>query len=407
MRPLLALLIALGACADAELPSEAFLPDDDDVAVGDDDDAGPDDDDSGPDDDDSAPDDDDDTAVEELALIGTWLDEWTTFHVITGEQWRSGTAPNDSVYVISQYDNDAGWLVAENGERNAFNPGAWSRFDWTWVDDQLYYCTTAFDAATEQAALDTAAAEATDPTASGCGGFAWTSMNADQGPLGINGVYTDPWGTFHVVLQDVWHQGGLGSNRYTVTQYDNAEGWAVAQNHADNEYNATLWSKFDFVFQGDAWWYCQSAFDAPDEETALATVASNATDPATAGCGGFAWTNLGTDEGFSSLRGSFTDEWTVQHTITWDTWTQGTDEYLLSMWSREDNWSVARNGAGNAFNPGLYSKFHWTSLDDALYYCQTAFDAASAAEALATVAPDASNPSADGCGGFAWTNLTP
>ncbi len=372
--------------------------DDDDstVAAADDDDD---------DDDDSAPADDDDAVPGPLELIGSYLDGWGSFHVVTAETWHTGLAPTDSVYLISQYDNDAGWVVAQNGEDNAFFPEAWSRFDWTTVDGQLYFCTTAYDAGTEQAALDADAPDATDPSASGCCGFSWTAMNADQGPLAVNGIYNDGWGTFHAVLQDVWHQGGLNVNRYTLSQYDNDAGYAIAENHADNEFSGGLWSRFDFTSADGAWWYCQSAYDAADEAAALATVAADPADPANAGCGGFSWTSLGADEGFTSLRGTFDDEWGTVHTVTWDQWDQDTNEYFLTIWDTQ--WAVARNGDSNAFNPGLWSKLHWTTFDDATYYCQTAFDATDVATALAAPDPDYDDLGGAGCGGFAWTNLTP
>ena len=41
------------------------------------------------------------------------------------------------------------------------------------VADKLWYCQTAYAAESEEAALATEAADATNPAEEGCGGFSW------------------------------------------------------------------------------------------------------------------------------------------------------------------------------------------------------------------------------------------
>ena len=60
--------------------------------------------------------------------------------------------------------------------------------------------------------------------------------------------------------------------------------------------------------------------------------------------------------------------------------------------------------AANAYNPDLWSHFQWVYADDALYYCQSAYDAADAETAAQTTAD--SDDLATGCGGFSWSTLT-
>jgi hypothetical protein len=113
-------------------------------------------------------------------------------------------------------------------------------------------------------------------------------------PLGLIGSYTDAWGTAHEISAASWTQTYPGSAPmvFHVAQFDNAAGWVVAQNDAANEFSAGLWSRFDWLRDGDALWYCQSAYDAASEEAAVAAPAADRADPASSGCGGFGWTNL-------------------------------------------------------------------------------------------------------------------
>jgi len=145
---------------------------DDDDTTGDDDSAAGDDDTTG--DDDSAGDDDDDSApVWQLAIAGTWADSWGADHTITDTTW----VQTWGTYNISQFDNSAQVVIAENDFGNSSGAGLWSRFDWHWdANSLLWYCQTCYDCADEAGALATAAADSSDPAIVGCGGFSWTSM---------------------------------------------------------------------------------------------------------------------------------------------------------------------------------------------------------------------------------------
>jgi hypothetical protein len=107
-----------------------------------------------------------------LAISGDYDDNWGGSHSINAFSWTSGS----SSYDISQYDNDAGWIVAQNGSTNSWNAGLWSKFEWTMDSNQvLYYCQSAYDAASETVAM-AAAADANDLTG-GCGGFGWSILS--------------------------------------------------------------------------------------------------------------------------------------------------------------------------------------------------------------------------------------
>ena len=69
---------------------------------------------------------------------------------------------------------------------------------------------------------------------------------------------------------------------------------------------------------------------------------------------------------------------------------------------------MGQNDAANTYNPGLYSRYDWTTDDSGqLWFCTTAYDAATEEDALNATAPDASDPATGGCSSFPWSSLTP
>eukprot|EP00479_Gromia_sphaerica_P005848 TRINITY_DN16952_c0_g1_i1.p1 TRINITY_DN16952_c0_g1~~TRINITY_DN16952_c0_g1_i1.p1 ORF type:complete len:149 (-),score=7.62 TRINITY_DN16952_c0_g1_i1:183-629(-) len=102
-------------------------------------------------------------------------------HVITETQWLSGSY---ACYEISQVFNALEFLVAQNCDGNSYNPGKWSRFDWTVNNGYLFYCQSAYDADTESEALNTRRADSTDPAYNGCGILqmtSWTKLCTSNG----------------------------------------------------------------------------------------------------------------------------------------------------------------------------------------------------------------------------------
>lgn len=135
---------------------------DDEVADDGTDDTGTDDtgtDDTGTDTGDDAPD-----------IVGEYTDEFGDTHTIDAATWTNAAG----VFHIDQWDDTEMWLVAQNDAANEYSPELWSRFDWVWSGDDLYYCQSVFDGATVEAALAGSANH--DDIAMGCGGFAWTNM---------------------------------------------------------------------------------------------------------------------------------------------------------------------------------------------------------------------------------------
>jgi hypothetical protein len=123
-------------------------------------------------------------ATTPLAIVGTYTDDYATDHLVTSTTWTQSSSYGTSVFDISQYDNEAEFLVAQNDAGNDYYPDLWSRFDWTTYQGELYFCQGTYDAASEADALATPRATAMDPTAVGsCGTFSWSRLV----PLGAGG----------------------------------------------------------------------------------------------------------------------------------------------------------------------------------------------------------------------------
>lgn len=109
---------------------------------------------------------------EDLEIIGSWIDDFDGTHEITAHTWTMAVG---GVFHIDEFDNTEMVLFAENDSGNEFNPDLWSRMDWTWDGDDLYFCQTAYNAADKADAMATPAADGSDLTA-GCGGFGWSGL---------------------------------------------------------------------------------------------------------------------------------------------------------------------------------------------------------------------------------------
>jgi len=129
--------------------------------------------------DDSAADDsdggDDSGGSDDIAIAGSWTDNYGGDHVITNASWSQ--YGGSSLFAFTTYDNDEAYAIAQNDSANEYNPDLYSRFDWTWdASDQLWYCQTAYAAMSAEEAEATAAADPADPSTTGCSGFPWTSL---------------------------------------------------------------------------------------------------------------------------------------------------------------------------------------------------------------------------------------
>lgn len=140
----------------------------------------PDDSDTTPDNGDTTPDDDGDTTpaeepVKTHGLIGRYADSWGGSHIISNTAWFEPSSYGDSLFHITQFDNEKGFMIAQNDKVKSWNPEKWSRFDYIKQDGKIYYCQIVYDKDTEAEALAATDADRAD-TATGCNGNSWTEL---------------------------------------------------------------------------------------------------------------------------------------------------------------------------------------------------------------------------------------
>jgi hypothetical protein len=118
--------------------------------------------------------------VEPPEIVGTYTDNWDFTHVIGETTWTQESAddpPTVKTWEYAVVDNEADFLVAQNGPDNEMHAGLWSRFDWTVTDgDRLWFCQVAFDANTMEDALNVPAPNREDPETHGCGDWGWSEL---------------------------------------------------------------------------------------------------------------------------------------------------------------------------------------------------------------------------------------
>jgi hypothetical protein len=110
------------------------------------------------------------SAADGIEIAGGWSDGFGT-HDITDTSWVSTYGRDVFPYTITQYDNDGDFAIAQDDAA-----GTWTRYDWLFLDDELWYCTTAFGLASEDEAVATPAADGSDPANGGCAGFSWSPL---------------------------------------------------------------------------------------------------------------------------------------------------------------------------------------------------------------------------------------
>jgi len=107
----------------------------------------------------------------EPEIAGSYTDEYGSMHTIGAQAWNLDT----SVFHVLAVDNDTDHLIARNDAANDFSPDLYSRFDWHVEGQDIHYCQTSYDAASQEAAEATEPADGAD-LLMGCSGFPWTLL---------------------------------------------------------------------------------------------------------------------------------------------------------------------------------------------------------------------------------------
>jgi hypothetical protein len=232
---------------------------------------------------------------QEIEIAGAYRDNYSGMHRVTDESWTSGA----SSFQVIEFSNDERSILARNDGENEFNPGAYSRFDWTVAGEMLYFCQSAYAAETADEARDAPAADPDDlPSGCGAGGFAWSLLTS----ISLLGNYGDDFGGSHQITPGVW---GSSYASFHLVEFSNDEKWVVAQNDCGNPYFPGLFSRFDWITldeqtggggaggagSEDSLYYCQIGYDLASAEAAEAIDEADRADLDT-GCNGFPWTQL-------------------------------------------------------------------------------------------------------------------
>ncbi len=117
---------------------------------------------------------DTDTDADSIEIAGVYLDAYGATHTIGDTSWEIASAYGASTYWFTAVDNETDHAIAENGAKNLYSAGLYSRFDWFDDGGELYFCQSAYDAP-DPAAAEAASADPGD-LATGCGAFPWSTL---------------------------------------------------------------------------------------------------------------------------------------------------------------------------------------------------------------------------------------
>jgi hypothetical protein len=106
------------------------------------------------------------------SIKGIYADNFGGLQEVSAPFWIS----TDAVFEICSVDNGSNRIIAMNNLRNAYNPGKFSRFEWTKYSNRLWYCQIVYDAPSAAAAAAAPPADPTNPSQGGCGKFAWSEL---------------------------------------------------------------------------------------------------------------------------------------------------------------------------------------------------------------------------------------
>jgi hypothetical protein len=239
---------------------------------------------------------------------------------------------------------------------------------------------------------------------------------------GITGEWEDAYGTQITISSSVYVSiyPGYQPSIIHITHYDDEAGFFVGQNSGEGSYNPGLWSRVDWVEDAEGGLHlCTTHYSAATEEEAMAYPDDDAFSHAaylTTGCGGFAFSSLTPPPTPPLLiaGGDWTDSWgtvvTVSSTAYISTY-PGTSPCVqhITHYDNAEGFLVGRNEGAGCYYEGNWSRIDWViDTDDNLHVCTSQYNAPSEEAAMDAVeAHDHSLYASTGCGGFAFSALTP
>ncbi|MEO1200059.1 MAG: hypothetical protein AAFX39_12635 [Pseudomonadota bacterium] len=119
---------------------------------------------------------------ESVDIAALYVDNFAGWHSVGEEAWLSFTSGSQLIFHLCSVDNNNSYLIAQNSLGNNFNPGLFSRFEWSESNGQLFYCQQVYNSGSASEAEDFSvhpAADSSDPNDSGCGAngqFPWSQL---------------------------------------------------------------------------------------------------------------------------------------------------------------------------------------------------------------------------------------
>jgi hypothetical protein len=109
------------------------------------------------------------------------------------------------------------------------------------------------------------------------------------------------------------------------------------------------------------------------------------------------------------LLGDFIDDYGIRYVVTEELWRQGEDaQFEIAEWNGRGRFIIARNGAENPGEAGLWTRIDWVLLesgDDFEWaFCYAIYDALSQEAARAGAPSDRETPRT-GCNGFPFSRM--
>jgi hypothetical protein len=120
-----------------------------------------------------------------IESVGWWEDSVSGVVVsVSGTTVEFDALGFHSTFHIQSFDNNAGWLVAENDSANSVDPGLFSRMDWRLSADgtTLDWCWASSSHSSVASAEADFSADDSDPPSGGCRGAPWARFEATVAP---------------------------------------------------------------------------------------------------------------------------------------------------------------------------------------------------------------------------------
>ena len=219
-----------------------------------------------------------DTENVSLVIEGDWEDAFGDLHSITQQEWINPTG----VFNITQFDNDAGWLIAQNDAGNPFNAGKYSKFEW--LDDnqgQSFFCQSVFEANTEGEAATISADR--DNLETGCREMGWKRYRS---AMPLRGTHIDDSSMPHTINAFRWT---WGAYIYHIVEFPYQDQLVITRNDQNNPTGSSQWSQLAWVEDSGSIWVCNAGI-AEDIESAREFTPDRSN--VVSGCNGDGWSQL-------------------------------------------------------------------------------------------------------------------